>query len=311
MRRRTFAAKDKIFLFLTVLSSILTVAIVVAMFIVLLIASLDAIKHFGVFHFIFHEEWNPPRHIFGGASSIYGTIMTTIIALLFAIPTSFGIAIFITQICPKSLKGIFSSAIELLATIPSIIYGMWGLFSLAPVMRNYIEPALQKVFFPIPGLRILFEGTPLGIDLLTAGLVLSIMIIPFIASIARDNFELTPKELSESAYAMGATKWEVIKDVIIPYSKVGLLSGIIIATGRALGETMAVAFVLGNDHSIHLSLLKSSTTIAVTLANEFTEADFNLYVSSLFYLGFILLFLSFFLLSIAKFLVKKGAKRDG
>ena len=303
--------KDRLFLTLTVIASIITVSIVVAMFVVLLVASLDAIKHFGVFHFIFSQTWNPPRHIFGGASSIYGTVMTTVIALLFAVPTSLGIAIFITEICPGSLKGIFSYSVELLATIPSIIYGMWGLFSLAPVMRNYIEPILQKIFLPIPGLRILFEGTPLGIDLLTAGLVLSIMIIPFIASIARDNFELTPKELSESAYAMGATKWEVIKDVIIPYSKVGLLGGIIIATGRALGETMAVAFVLGNDHSIHLSLIKSSTTIAVTLANEFTEADFDLYISSLFYLAFILLFLSFFLLSVAKFLVKKGVKRHG
>ncbi len=308
---RLYVFKDRLFLTLTVLASIITVSIVIAIFVVLLLASLDAIKHFGVFHFIFSQTWSPHRHIFGGASSIYGTVMTTIIALFFAVPTSLGIAVFVTQICPKSLKGIFSYSVELLATIPSIIYGMWGLFSLAPVMRNYIEPALQRLFLPIPGLKVLFEGTPLGIDLLTSGLVLSIMIIPFIASIARDNFELTPKEFSESAYAMGATKWEVIKDVIMPYSKVGLLGGIIIATGRALGETMAVAFVLGNDHSIHLSLIESSTTIAVTLANEFTEADSALYVSSLFYLAFILLFLSFFLLSVAKFLVKKGVKRHG
>ncbi len=278
------------------------------MFVVLFIYSYPAIKQFGVVHFILSDTWNPVKKVFGGASAIYGTITTTLLALFFAIPLSVGIAIFITQLCPEKLKSYFSNAVELLASIPSIIYGMWGLFTLAPIMRSYVEPLLQKIFLPIPYVRYLFTGTPLGIDLLTAGVVLSIMIIPFITSIARDTFELVPKELKESAYAMGATKWEMIKDVILPYSRVGVLSGIIIAAGRALGETMAVAFVLGNDHNIHLSLLKSSTTISVTLANEFTEADFRLYISSLFYLAFILFVMSFTALGIAKFFLGKMRK---
>ena len=297
--------KDSMFKRLGLFSSLVIIVICVLMFVVLLIYSYPAIKQFGVIHFILSDTWNPVKKVFGGASAIYGTVVTTLLALVFATPLSIGIAIFITQLCPEKVKGYFSNAIELLASIPSIIYGMWGLFTLAPIMRSYVEPFLQKIFLPIPYVRYLFTGTPLGIDLLTAGIVLSIMIIPFIASIARDTFELVPKELKESAYAMGATRWEMIKDVILPYSKVGILSGIIIATGRALGETMAVAFVLGNDHNIHLSLLKSSTTISVTLANEFTEADFKLYLSSLFYLALILFVMSFTALGIAKFFLGK------
>lgn len=297
--------KDSMFKRLGLFSSLVIIVICVLMFVVLLIYSYPAIKQFGVIHFILSDTWNPVKKVFGGASAIYGTVVTTLLALVFAAPLSIGIAIFITQLCPEKVKGYFSNAIELLASIPSIIYGMWGLFTLAPIMRSYVEPFLQKIFLPIPYVRYLFTGTPLGIDLLTAGIVLSIMIIPFIASIARDTFELVPKELKESAYAMGATRWEMIKDVILPYSKVGILSGIIIATGRALGETMAVAFVLGNDHNIHLSLLKSSTTISVTLANEFTEADFKLYLSSLFYLALILFVMSFTALGIAKFFLGK------
>lgn len=305
MKRKVYFFKNKLFLSLTFISAITVIAIVLSMLIVLSNASCDAIRHFGVFNFIFSSEWNPVKKIFGGATSLYGTIITTLLSLIFAVPISVGIAIFITQICPEAIKSVFSDAIELLASIPSIIYGMWGLFTLAPIMRKYIEPFLQGIFLHVPIFSELFAGTPLGIDILTSGLILSIMIIPFIASIARDNFDLTPRELKESAYAMGSTKWEVIKSVIIPYSKIGVLSGIIIAAGRALGETMAVAFVLGNDHHIHLSFLKSSTTIAVTLANEFTEADFNLYVSSLFYLALILFAVSFISLGFAKFMVKR------
>jgi len=300
-----FYRKDSLFKSLSLASVFVIVLICVSMFVVLFIFSYPAIKQFGVIHFILSDAWNPVKKIFGGAGAIYGTMVTTVLSLIFAVPTSLGIAVFITQICPHSLKRYFSNAIELLASIPSIIYGMWGLFTLAPIMRSYIEPFLQKVFLSVPVIRYLFQGTPLGIDLLTSGLILSIMIIPFISSIARDTFELVPKELKESAYAMGATKWEMIKDVVFPYSRIGVLSGIIIATGRALGETMAVAFVLGNDHNIHLSLLKSSTTISVTLANEFTEADFRLYLSSLFYLAFILFIMSFTALGLAKFLLKR------
>lgn len=304
MNNKTYF-KDRLFDRISFLSAFTIIVICVAMFIVLFIFSYPAIRQFGVVHFIFSDVWNPVKKTFGGASAIYGTVVTTILALIFAIPTSLGISVFITQICPEVFKKYFSNAIELLASIPSIIYGMWGLFTLAPIMRIYIEPTLQKIFLPIPIIRYLFEGTPLGIDLLTSGIILSIMIIPFISSIARDAFDLVPNELKESAYAMGATKWEMVKDVVLPYSKIGVVSGIIIATGRALGETMAVAFVLGNDHNIHLSLLKSSTTISVTLANEFTEADFKLYLASLFYLALILFVMSFSALGIAKFLLRK------
>ncbi len=300
--------KDNLFKRAGLFSSLVIILICVLMFVVLFIYAFPAIKQFGVIHFVLSDTWNPVKKVFGGASAIYGTLITTLLALAFAIPLSIGIAIFTTQLCPEKVKSSFSNAIELLASIPSIIYGMWGLFTLAPIMRNYVEPFLQKIFLPIPYLRYLFTGTPLGIDLLTAGVVLSIMIIPFITSIARDTFELVPKELKESAYAMGATRWEMIRDVILPYSKVGILSGIIIATGRALGETMAVAFVLGNDHNIHLSLLKSSTTISVTLANEFTEADFKLYLASLFYLALILFVMSFTALGVAKFFLGKMKK---
>lgn len=201
MKRDGFV--ERVAFALTFFGAIFVVLILVLMFVVLLYASLDAIEHFGVFRFVFSVKWDPSKSIFGGAGPIYGTVITTIIALIIAVPVSLGIAVFISQLCPEFLKDIFSYSIEMLATIPSIVYGMWGLFSLAPIMRNYIEPFLQRVFLPIPGLRLLFEGTPLGIDLLTSGVVLSIMIIPFIGSIARDNFELVPKELIESAYAMG------------------------------------------------------------------------------------------------------------
>ncbi|AEA33859.1 phosphate ABC transporter permease subunit PstC [Hippea maritima] len=306
--RSAYKKKDLAFKNLSYTLALLVIFISLAMLVVLLVMSYPAIQKFGVINFIFSDAWNPVKKVFGGATAIYGTLITTLLALIFAIPTSLGIGIFLSQICPDKLKRAFSLAIELLASIPSIIYGMWGLFTLAPIMRNYIEPFLQRVFLPIPVVGLLFRGTPLGIDLLTSGLILSIMIIPFIASISRDTFDLVPKELIESAYGMGATKWEVIKDVILPYSKVGVISGIIIATGRALGETMAVAFVLGNDHTIHLSLLKSSTTISVALANEFTEADFRLYLASLFYLALILYVMSFTALGIAKFLLRRYSK---
>jgi phosphate transport system permease protein len=226
-----------------------------------------------------------------------------------AIPIAIGIAIFVTEIAPGFLKGPIGIAIELLAAIPSIIYGMWGLFTLAPIMANHIEPALQNSIGKIPGVGILFEGTPMGIDLLTASVILSIMIIPFTASISRDAFNLTPSVIKESAYAIGATKWEVVKNVVIPYSKLGVFGGIILSLGRAIGETMAVAFVLGNKHQITSSLLDAAATITVTLANEFTEADTDLYLSSLFYLALILFILSFVTLFIAKFFLLRAERK--
>ncbi|SNZ03565.1 phosphate transport system permease protein [Persephonella hydrogeniphila] len=267
-----------------------------------------AIHKFGLLNFIFTVDWDPVREIFGAAASLYGTLVTTILALSIAIPVSIGIAIFLTEISPHLLKTPIGIAIEMLAAIPSIIYGMWGLFTLAPIMAEYIEPALQSAFGDIPVIGKLFEGTPMGVDLLTASIILSIMITPFIASISRDSFNLTPDLVKESAYALGATKWEVIKDIVIPYSKLGVYGGIVLALGRALGETMAVAFVLGNKHQITPSLLDAAATITVTLANEFTEADSDIYLSSLFYLALILFLLSFTVLAIAKYFLLKAEK---
>ncbi len=267
-----------------------------------------AIHKFGLLNFIFTVDWDPVREVFGAAASLYGTLITTILALMIAIPVSIGIAIFLTEISPHILRTPIGIAIEMLAAIPSIIYGMWGLFTLAPIMAEYVEPALQKVFGDIPVINKLFEGTPMGVDLLTASIILSIMITPFIASISRDAFNLTPDIVKESAYALGATKWEVIKDIVIPYSKLGVYGGIVLALGRALGETMAVAFVLGNKHQITPSLLDAAATITVTLANEFTEADSDIYLSSLFYLALILFLMSFTILAIAKFFLIKAEK---
>ena len=294
-------ATDNLFKFITYSASVIVFLIVAAIFVSLIIESFPAIEKFGFIKFIASTDWDPVREIFGAATTIYGTILTTLLSLVFAIPLSIGIAIFITEICPIRLKPFFSTTIELLAAIPSIIYGMWGLFTLAPIMGNYIEPFIQSLFSYIPLINKLFSGTTRGIDLFTSGLILSIMITPFITSIVRDTFELTPQHLKESAYGVGATKWEVIKDVVIPYCKMGIYGSVIIAMGRALGETMAVAFVLGNKHQISTSLFDASATITVTLANEFTEADSDIYLSSLFYLALILFTMNFILLALAKF----------
>ncbi|MGA1845497.1 phosphate ABC transporter permease subunit PstC [Deferribacter abyssi] len=298
---------DNFFKLTTFLGTITLFLIVFGIFISLVFESRQAIGNFGVIKFLTSTTWDPVREIFGSATMLSGTVIVTLIALLMAVPVAIGIAIFLVELCPDFLKGAFGTTIEMLASIPSIIYGMWGLFTVAPIMGNYIEPFLQKVFAPIPFLNVLFRGTPLGIDILTASLVLSIMLIPFIASITRDTLNLTPVVLKESAYGMGATKWEVIKDIMLPHAKYGIYGSIVIAMGRALGETMAVAFVLGNNHKIPSSLLDAAATITVTLANEFTEADTDLYLSSLFYLALILFVLSFFILAIAKYMLRRSS----
>jgi phosphate transport system permease protein len=249
------------------------------------------------------------KQVFGAASTVYGTAVTTFLALLIAIPTAIGIAIFVTEIAPNFLKGPIGAAIELLAAIPSIIYGMWGLFTLSPIMAKHIEPLLKRSFGSIPFLEVLFRGTPMGIDLLTASVILAIMIIPFTASISRDAFNLTPPVVKESAYAMGATQWEVVKDVVLPYSKLGVFGGVALSLGRALGETMAVAFVLGNSHKIATSLFDSASTITVTLANEFAEADSDIYLSSLYYLALVLFGLSFITLAVAKIFLLRAERK--
>jgi len=300
---------DRIFSTVTFMAAFTILATLVGILITLFQESGLSLNKFGFIDFIFTNEWDPVRELFGAAVPLVGTLLITVLALGLAIPTSLGIAIFITEICPNKLKSTISTAIELLAAIPSIIYGMWGLFTFAPLMSEYIEPFLQETLGEIPFIGLLFHGAPLGIDLFTACIVLSIMITPFIASIARDTIELTPQILRESAYAVGATQWEVVRDVILPFSKHGIYGGVIIALGRALGETMAVAFVLGNRHEFASSLFDATTTITTTLANEFTEADSDIFLSTLFSLALILFVLNFAILAFAKYIVHRGSKK--
>jgi len=301
--------KDFMFLSLTAITAFSVIVITVGIFIILFKESLPAMNKFGFEEFIFSKDWDPVQESFGAAPALIGTLITSFFALLLAIPVAIGIAIFITEIAPSALKGVIGTAIELLAAIPSIIYGMWGLFTLAPIMSKYIEPFFQSTIGKLPLIGKLFEGTPLGVDLFTASIILSIMIIPFTASIARDSFNLTPSVLKESAYAIGATKWEVVKDVVLPYSKLGVLGGVGLSLGRALGETMAVAFVLGNLNQIPTSLFDAAATVTVKLANEFTEADKDIYLSSLYYLALLLFIMSFTILAIAKIFLVRVEKR--
>ena len=296
---------DRIFKSVTLTTALVVLLIVLSVFVVLIKESSLAISTFGFFDFITSMDWDPYRDLYGAAHVLFGTLFVTILSLILAIPTSIGISIFITRVLPAKFQRAFSTAIELLAAIPSIIYGMWGLFILAPIMADHIEPFLQETFGEVPGLSILFEGAPIGIDILTASVILSIMIIPFIASITKEAFDQIPIMLKESAFALSATKWEAIKDVMIPFIKKSILGGIILAFGRALGETMAVAFVLGNNHDISFSLLNATATITVTLANEFNEAHTDLYLSSLNYLALLLFVLSFGLLSLAKYFTNR------
>ena len=300
---------DLTFALLTAVASLTVIIFIIGILVVLIKESSLALGKFGLVNFLTSTVWNPVTGIFGAATTIYGTFVTTALALVFAIPTAIGIAVFVTEIAPNFLKSPIGIAIELLAAIPSIIYGMWGLFTLAPIMSKYVEPALQKTIGQLPFIGKLFEGTPLGIDLLTASVILGIMIIPFTASIARDSFNLTPAVVKESAYAIGATQWEVVKNVVLPYSKLGVFGGVALSLGRALGETMAVAFVLGNNHKIATSLLDAASTITVSLANEFTEADSAIYHSSLYYLALVLFVMSFIILAISKFFLLKAERK--
>ncbi len=300
---------DKIFSLVTAAASFSVIFLIIGILYVLVSESSLAIGKFGIWKFLSSTDWDPVKESFGALTNVYGTAVTTILSLAIAIPVAIGIAIFVTEISPNFLKGPIGAAVELLAAIPSIIYGMWGLFTLSPIMSNYIEPFLKKIFGAVPLVGILFQGTPMGIDILTASVILSIMIIPFTASISRDSFNLTPSVVKESAYAIGATRWEVVKNVVIPYSKLGVFGGVVLSLGRALGETMAVAFVLGNNHRITTSLFDAAATITVTLANEFAEADTDIYLSSLFYLALVLFVMSFITLAIAKFFLLRAEKK--
>lgn len=284
-------------------------AILAGIVVTLLIGSLPAIKAFG-FGFLVSSEWNPVTDQFGALVPIVGTLATSTIALLIGIPVSFGIALFITEMSPRWLKRPLGIAVELLAGIPSIIYGMWGLFVFAPAFAK-IEPWLTDHLGNTALIGPLFQGPPMGIGMLTAGLILAIMVIPFIASVMRDVFEIVPPMLKESAYGLGATTWEVVWHVVLPYTKIGVVGGIMLGLGRALGETMAVTFVIGNAHELSASLLMPGNSISSALANEFTEAVGPLYTSALIELGLILFLITFIVLSLSKLLLMQLTKREG
>lgn len=272
--------------------------------------SWPAFQEFG-FSFLYTETWNPVRENFGAAAPIFGTIVSSLIAMVIGVPISIGIAVFITELCPPVLKRPIGIAIELLAGIPSIIYGIWGLFVLAPLLQRYVQPALINTFEGVPLLSTLFSGPPYGIGMLTAGLILSIMVLPFITSITRDVFETVPPMLKESAYGLGCTTWEVVRHVVLPYTRVGVVGGVMLGLGRALGETMAVTFVIGNAHRISSSLLAPGTTISATIANEFTEAVGPLYTSSLVALGLILFLITLIVLAAARLMLLRMEQRAG
>ena len=269
-----------------------------------------ALSKFG-FGFFTTVEWDIINGEFGGLIAIYGTVITSVIALLIAVPLSFGIAVFLTEICPASLRRPLGTAIEILAAVPSIIYGMFGLFIFAPLFAQYIQPALAGTLGQIPGLGILFSGAFNGIGILCAGLILAMMILPFIASVMRDVFEIVPPVLKESAYGIGCTTWEVVRNVVLPYTKTGVIGGIMLGLGRALGETMAVTFVIGNAHKLSASLFSPGNSIASTLANEFGEAEVGAHYSSLFALGLALFAITFIVLAIAKIMLMRMEKNQG
>jgi len=309
-RRPAGHAGDAVFRGLTVFFALVVLIILVGVIISLAYGAWPALHRFG-FGFFTTSAWNPVTEKFGALAPIYGTLVTSLIAMLIGIPVAFGVALFITELCPKWLKRPLGTMIELLAAIPSIIYGIWGLFVLAPFIQQYVEPVLINTLGNIPGIGVLFAGPPLGIGVLTAGFILAIMVLPFIAAVMRDVFETVPAMVRESAYGLGATTGEVVWKVILPFTRVGVFGGILLGLGRALGETMAVTFVIGNSNHIRASILQPGTTISASLANEFTEAIGDVYLSSLIALGFILCLMTFVVLALAKLMLIRLEKMAG
>jgi phosphate transport system permease protein len=301
---------DVIFRALTRAAAIGVLGILGGVILSLLVGSWPALSTFG-FNFLVTERWNPVTENFGALAPIYGTLVTSFIAMLIAVPLGLLIATFLTELCPMWLRRPIGIAIELLAGIPSIIYGIWGLFVFAPFLQETLQPFLITIFGPIPVLSALFAGPPYGIGMLTAGLILAIMVLPFVTAISRDVFEAVPPVLKEAAYGIGCTTWEVVRYVVVPYTRVGVIGGVMLGLGRALGETMAVTFVIGNAHKISASLLAPGTTISATIANEFTEAVGDLYTSSLIALGLILFVITFIVLAIARYLLLRIERRIG
>ena len=274
------------------------------------VGGLPAFRKFGL-SFIYSSDWDPVRQSFGALVPIFGTLVTSALAMLIAVPVSFGIAVFLTEVSPNWMRGPVAAAIELLAGIPSIIYGMWGLFVFVPFMSDHVEPWLIDHVGPLPVIGFLFDGPPLGIGMLTAGIILGIMVIPFISSVMRDVFSLVPPQLREAAFGLGATRWEVVRGVVVPYTRTAVVGGIFLGLGRALGETMAVTFVLGNAHQLSASLLEPGNSIAAAIANEFTEADSDIYLSSLIGLGFLLFVVTFIVLAAAKLMLMRLGRSEG
>lgn len=304
------AVADLLFRRLTLLFAIFVAVLVFAILVALLVGAWPALSRFGP-GFITSAQWNPVTEEFGALATIFGTLLTSTIAMLIAVPVSFGIALFITELAPAWLKRPVGIAIELLAAVPSIIYGMWGLFVFAPWFGDEIQPFLTSTLGNWPLVGALFQGPPMGIGLFTASLVLAIMVIPFIAAVMRDVFELVPPVLKESAYGLGCTTWEVTWNVVLPYTKVGVVGGIMLGLGRALGETMAVTFVIGNAHVLGLSLFMPGNTISSALANEFAEAHGELYVSALIALGLLLFLITFIVLALARLLLLRLSRQEG
>jgi len=301
---------DRLFRGATQLSALLVFGSVAGILIALFVGALPSLKKFG-FGFLFSSQWNPVTEMFGAKVAIFGTLTTSAIALLIAVPVSFGIALFITELAPKWLKRPIGTAIELLAAIPSIIYGMWGLFVFVPLFADHVQPWISEHIGSWPLIGSLFVGPPMGIGVFTAGLILAIMVIPFIASVMRDVFDIVPPVLKESAYGLGATTWEVMWNVVLPYTRSGVVGGIMLGLGRALGETMAVTFVIGNAQRISTSLFMPGSTISSTLANEFTEAVGEMYTSSLIELGLILFLITFLVLALARLLLMRLSAQAG
>jgi phosphate transport system permease protein len=301
---------DAVFRQLTRAAAIAVLVLLSAVIVSLIRGSIPALTTFG-FGFLFSSRWNPVTEIFGAMPAIYGTLVTSFIAMLFAVPLGLMIAFFLTALCPLWLRRPIGIAIELLAGIPSIIYGIWGLFVFAPFLQQTLQPFLIETVGNVPVIGALFGGPPYGIGMLTAGLILAIMVLPFVTAISRDVFEAVPAVLKEAAYGLGCTTWEVTRNVVLPYARVGVIGGIMLGLGRALGETMAVTFVIGNAHRISSSLLAPGTTISATIANEFTEAVGDLYTSALIALGLILFVITFIVLAIARYLLLRIERRIG
>ena len=310
-RQPASRAGDVVFFNLTRFFAIFTLVMLAGIIVSLVITSWPSIQRFG-FSFLWTSEWNPPMERFGALIPIYGTLITSLIALVIAVPISFGIALFLTELSPVWLRRPLGVAIELLAAIPSIVYGMWGLLVFAPIFSQYVQPFISATLGNVPLIGLLFKGAPLGIGLLSAGIILAIMVIPFIASVMRDVFEITPAMIKESAYGVGATTWEVVWSIVLPYTRVGVVGGIMLGLGRALGETMAVTFVIGNTNFLNnVSLYQPGNSITSALANEFAEAGQGLHTAALVELGLILFLITFVVLAFSKLLLARLATGEG